>query len=317
MKQFVLFSLFFHCLCSSAQPAALNYTDPSGLRQGHWIYYGGDPEFTDVPDTVKTEEGNYLNGLKDGEWIRYEPDGRKYMVVTYKYGKEAGFKMIPPERNAVREKTDAREIFREESGLSPQINQCDDENRKQGHWICYGKDRPETGIPDSGKVEEGAYVNDRKEGLWKKYYNDGKTVKLSGEYADNRPSGPYTKYDGNGNVKERGTFIKNHFRDTLSRYDANGNVIFQKVYDTLGNVQQTPVPYKPEQTKPAVPPGDPRKFNQDSYNKVYNDDKLLWQEGTFKDGELWDGKAYIYNKEGILMKIQLYKNGVNAYDRKL
>ncbi len=38
--------------------------------------------------------------------------------------------------------------------------------KKQGKWIYFGKDRPETGTPPAGKVEEGKYIDDRKEGFW-------------------------------------------------------------------------------------------------------------------------------------------------------
>ena len=34
------------------------------------------------------------------------------------------------------------------------INWKDDQGRKQGHWIIFGKDRPEQGVPPEGKVEE-------------------------------------------------------------------------------------------------------------------------------------------------------------------
>ena len=69
------------------------------------------------------------------------------------------------------------------------LNRKDDQGRKQGKWIYYGKDRPESGIPAEGKVEEGKYVDDRKEGIWIKYHNDGVTPKLKGEYENNRPKG--------------------------------------------------------------------------------------------------------------------------------
>ena len=61
------------------------------------------------------------------------------------------------------------------------INQIDEEGKKQGLWIYYGKDRPESGYPKEGKVEEGTYKDDRKDGMWARYYNDGKTIKIRGE----------------------------------------------------------------------------------------------------------------------------------------
>lgn len=63
---------------------------------------------------------------------------------------------------------------------------------KQGHWVYYGIDRPNAGYPDSVIIEEGPYINNRKEGLWIKYNKDG-SPRLKGIYKNNRPQGAYTK----------------------------------------------------------------------------------------------------------------------------
>jgi 6-pyruvoyltetrahydropterin/6-carboxytetrahydropterin synthase len=51
-------------------------------------------------------------------------------------------------------------------------------------------------------------------------------------------------------------------------------------------------------------------FNPNGYNKVYNDIKELWLEGEFKQGQLWDGRLYVYDEDGLLLKIEVYKEGV-------
>ena len=54
-----------------------------------------------------------------------------------------------------------------------------------------------------------------------------------------------------------------------------------------------------------------QSFNSDGYNKIYNDRGELWMEGEFRDGELWDGKLYLYNKEtkGDLKVVEFWKEG--------
>ncbi len=64
--------------------------------------------------------------------------------------------------------------------FAQKINKKDEQGKKQGHWIYFGKDRPGTGFPEEGKVEEGDFKDDRKEGIWIKYHIDGKTPKLKG-----------------------------------------------------------------------------------------------------------------------------------------
>lgn len=114
------------------------------------------------------------------------------------------------------------------------INKTDVEGKKQGKWIYYGKDRPDLGYPMEGKVEEGDYKDDRKEGTWIKYHHDGITPKLRGTYVNNRPQGVYVKYHPNGKVKEKGSFERNKYADSLTRFNANGQVEYQAFYNEEG-----------------------------------------------------------------------------------
>src|SRR3989338_2541016 len=203
-----------------------------------------------------------------------------------------------------------------------------DAKGKQGKWIYYGKDRPEAGIPAEGKVEEGKYVDDRKEGIWIKYHNDGVTPKLKGEYENNRPKGNYTKYHQNGKVKEVGNFEKNQYHDSLKRFHENG----QLEYAADGSVSKStekemvnqPVtvrdPGASNERAPAIgssPKTKGVKWQQNGYNKVYNEDDEIWQDGVFKEGKLWDGKVYVYDRDGILLKVKVYKSSVYHSDGQL
>jgi antitoxin component YwqK of YwqJK toxin-antitoxin module len=51
------------------------------------------------------------------------------------------------------------------------------------------------------------------------------------------------------------------------------------------------------------------KFVTNGYNKVYNDNDEIWMEGEFKNGQLWDGKVYDYDADGILQKVRIFKLG--------
>jgi antitoxin component YwqK of YwqJK toxin-antitoxin module len=263
---------------------------------------------------------------------------------------------------------------------NPDINKKDNEGRKQGRWIYFGKDRPQEGYPADGKIEEGDYKDDRKEGQWIKYHNDGATPKLKGEYVNNRPQGPYVKYYANGKIKEQGTFVRNLYQDSLKRFHENGKVEYQAKYNETGKEQgsvkyfypngQVEFEYSAEDGKPTgkavryfengdvkeilyynsegsvekseqkemvnpavkvVDPGisketapkiaSPKtkgaKFQPNGYNKVYNSNDEIWQDGNFKNGLLWDGKVYEYDRDGILLKVKVYKNGLYHSDGQL
>jgi antitoxin component YwqK of YwqJK toxin-antitoxin module len=260
------------------------------------------------------------------------------------------------------------------------INKKDASGKKQGKWIYYGKDRPEEGYPMEGKIEEGPYKDDRKEGIWIKYHNDGVTPKLKGMYVNHRASGAFIKYHPNGKIKEAGSFSKGQYEDSLKRYHENGQLEYEAIYNESGKEQGKVKFYYPngqvefeyssvnglpngkatrfyengdvkesiefgvdgsiaksvskEMVNPAVKVKDPRantekapaiskpivkggKFQPNGYNKVYNDEDEIWQDGDFKDGRLYNGKVYVYDRDGILLKVKVYKNGVYHSDGQL
>lgn len=268
------------------------------------------------------------------------------------------------------------------SGLA-QPNKKDEKGLKQGYWTVKGKHRPGAGIAAEGKVEEGKYVNNRKTGIWTKYFRDGKTPKLKGNYQNNRPNGSYTRYYPTGVVKEKGTFSMNKNVDSLKRYHENGKLAYEArltstgkeegnvryyypngqvefqynskngvpsgqairyyengdvksklTFSQDGKVQSTkefdPIhPLKPEkqnsvnvskgETAPKVvnPRTKGARFSPNGYNKVYNANDEIWQDGDFKNGLLWDGKLYEYDRDGILLKVKVFKNGIYHSDGQL
>jgi antitoxin component YwqK of YwqJK toxin-antitoxin module len=254
-------------------------------------------------------------------------------------------------------------------------NETDEKGRKQGKWIHFGKEQPEKGYPEDGKISEGTYKDDRRDGHWIIYYNDGMTPRTVGEFKNNRPNGPFVHYHPNGTIRESGTFSKQRYVDSLARFNEKGIKVYEAAYNEAGKESGKVVYYhdngKPEFiynstngvpvgkatrywpngdvkeelvygvdgtvesttgeiamvnpevkiTKPAGKPGPKPSgipgFKPDDYNKVFNDNKEIWMEGNFKGGQLWDGRHYIYDEDGLLLKVEVYKNGVYHSDGQL
>ena len=51
------------------------------------------------------------------------------------------------------------------------------------------------------------------------------------------------------------------------------------------------------------------RFIPSGYNTIYNENDEIWQDGNFKDGQLYDGKVYVYGSNGLLIKIKVFKEG--------
>ena len=85
------------------------------------------------------------------------------------------------------------------------INHVDTSGLKQGKWVYYGKDRPTAGFPEDSIIEEGNYIDNKKNGIWVKYYDSGR-IKLKGEYFNNRPCGHFQTFYENGVLRQVGSF---------------------------------------------------------------------------------------------------------------
>ena len=44
--------------------------------------------------------------------------------------------------------------------------------------------------------------------------------------------------------------------------------------------------------------------------KQYNENGEIKFDGMCKDGKVWDGKMYFYDNDGILLVVEIWKNGV-------
>lgn len=258
----------------------------------------------------------------------------------------------------------------EQNGLGGSV---DEQGRKQGRWVILGKHKPNKGYPEEGKIEEGDYKDDRKEGLWIRYYKSG-NIKARQTFANGRPKGEFellndetqnvikkgafekgkgyqgqleTNYadgtpksrvnfnesgleDGevkyyypNGQIQMEYTAVSGKKTGTMTTYYPNGNVKRKVTYGPDGKATSTEDfervdeevtledPNKDNKEAVGPPTGaEPAngKFKPNDYNKLLKNGEV-WQDGMFKNGKLWDGKIYIYDADGLIQKVEIYKNG--------
>jgi antitoxin component YwqK of YwqJK toxin-antitoxin module len=254
------------------------------------------------------------------------------------------------------------------------INRIDLNNLKQGTWKIFGKDKKLDGFSDEQLFEEGTYIDNRKIGIWKKYFANGK---LQNEitYKNGRPNGFAKIYYTNGILKEEGIWKGNKWTGDYKYYYENGTIYHefaynekgkrsgpQKYYYETGQVMiegewlegkesgilkeyyadgsvksekffnngaidpESTITYeqeKPEE-KPTPEPvgkgvvvekGETTRtivaFDGTGYHKLYNKNRLISKDGVFKNNKLMDGKWYRYNNDGILQKIEVFRNGIH------
>ena len=277
---------------------------------------------------------------------------------------------------------------------SGSINLLDVNGKRTGYWVVDENNQPvDKNHPNKSK--EGTYKKGRKEGVWIHYYGDGKTPRLIGEYADNRPAGAYFRFNDKGEMQQASS-VPRKITESQSITASNkvftckmnfdnkeivaGQVYFSKKvvkqnavqfwlersleaiasesevidftwlntnYDKLyakylevrvpkmsskeivKNVKMDKVPvtvftkeqdqarrknyfYPPVIRTPRVARG--LIFQPNGFNKLYTPRDEIWIDGYFKQGQLQDGKVFIYDNDGVLLKVRVYKNGIYDSD---
>ncbi len=162
------------------------------------------------------------------------------------------------------------------------INYEDAAGLKRGNWMIYNRTKkpPLPDYTEDQLVEEGPYVNNRKEGIWKSYYNNGKK-KNEITYANGRANGFSKFYYKTGLISEEGNWVNGKWDGSYKFYYENGQISYDWKY----------VNGKRE--------GE-QKYFHDNGNKMY--------EGNWKDGQE-NGELKEYNKDGQLIGVKVFRAG--------
>tara|TARA_R110002096_G_scaffold435928_1_gene664361 strand:+ start:16677 stop:17546 length:870 start_codon:yes stop_codon:yes gene_type:complete len=255
------------------------------------------------------------------------------------------------------------------------INQKDAEGKRQGKWVIEANPSKDKGYKAGSTLEEGTFEDNRKVGLWKVYYPNGK-LKSEITYKGSRPFGPYTLYYENGEIEEQGSWERTKNTGNFKRFHENGKVAQefsftetgkrtgeQKYYYENGNLRLKGTwqegmetgemreyyengdlmavkhfnngemdKEKFESYAPKTPQKDPLEkqisegkdvkisakkdekpnmggFDGNGYRKLFNRDQQIAKDGVFKDYRLMDGKHYVYDDNGLLIQIMIFKSG--------
>jgi antitoxin component YwqK of YwqJK toxin-antitoxin module len=273
------------------------------------------------------------------------------------------------------------------------VNQLDSEGKRSGYWVLNTENKP-VSQHSNIKSKEGFYQKGRKQGTWILYHKDGKTPRLIGEYADNRPKGAFFRFTTKGEISQAGVVQKEiDFAYSINKKSdlfvcrmllsnsevVAGQVFFEqsifdkpyeyqfwledKLYENKVKYEQvnfnwlsqnysnlfaeylavrTPKSIKltddstllvanklneVEAVKEAstnknnLPPfvSNPKVakgmiFQRNGFNKLYTPADEIWMDGLFRNGQLYSGKVFEYDKDGVLFRVRVYQDGVYVKD---
>ena len=262
---------------------SVNLVDPAGLKQGYWIIRNDVKKLPNYTMEAKVEEGSFVDSRKIGIWKTYFPNGVLKNEITYDNNKQFGY----------------AKMYYENGQLQ----------------------------------EEGQWENQRWVGSYKTYYKNGK-VEYDWNYNGNgkRDGEQFYGYE-NGEMMMKGFMQDGKETGVWEERYENGEPRAEKAYDngtldadrTKVFAIRTPIPEKKD-TEPKGPPkiANPvsesqnpaedkyKRFIGDGFAKLFVKGGRVSKDGFFKKYQLIDGKDYVYNTDGLLQRIDVYKDGKNV-----
>ncbi len=281
MKKATLLVLLMLCAVVtgfSQEASNENYTDPSGKRQGHWTIFGKMQKDKSYPGEGKVEEGNYKDSQKTGIWKAYYPDGKNKSEFTF-------------------------------------VN-----NRPNGHAIKYNE--------NGTKAEEGTWVGVRWVGDYKLYYEDGTERQSFNFNSAGQRDGKQIYRNPNGTLAIEVTLKAGKEEGWKKEYDANGNLVRETFYNGGAIDSSKTKEYPPVTGASKVVKDDDINGEGEKAPEAKKEEKLptgtfsgeggphtlyangqVTKKGTFHLYRLIDGESRIYDSNGLLVQIKLYRGG--------
>lgn len=167
------------------------------------------------------------------------------------------------------------------------INFTDKNGQKQGNWKIF--DKAKTKVMDEGK-----YVNDKKEGAWKKYYESGK-VKSELTYVTNKADGYAKFYYENGNLSEEGVWRNNKWVGDYKYYYENGKPSYVWSYNEQGKRSGTQKYFHPNGN--VMIEGDWQDGKESGVIKEFDENGKLVSEKSFLNGQMDPASVKVYKPE--------------------
>lgn len=258
-----------------------NHVDENGLRQGYWVLTGSMTVEKGFTLDSKVEEGNYENDLKTGVWKKYYPSGQLRSEITYSKNKPVGVYSLYYENGVV-----------EEQGNWQRNKNIGSFSRNYKN----GNPHQKFVFSDSGK----------RNGIQLYYHSNGQLA-LEVNVINGQESGVMKRYNENGDLIEEKSFLKGKCQEDLTKKTVEVKADYVPPPAEIGEGKDVEIstlhPNSDEETNAA------HHFKPDGHNILYNRNKQVTQTGIFKKGRLWNGKWNKYNKDGILIRVDVYRQG--------
>lgn len=252
----------------------INYIDENNLKQGFWKIFGRMKKLPDYQPDQVVEQGEYENSRKQGIWKMFYPNGKTKSEIAYVNSRPNGYYKTYYENGELEEEGEWKN------------------NRNVGKFV---RKHPNGEVAQEFEFNESG----KRDGEQKYYYEDG-SIMIVAQIKEGKEE-KVTEYYPDGSLKAEKVFV-----------DGNLDIANTKVYEPktpikpVETTEKEPVKVVKVNKEEVVNKGT---FDGNGQHKLYNKDKQISKDGVFKNYRLIDGKNYKYDENGILISIELIKNG--------
>lgn len=302
-KKLLLSLILFLSLSSFAgiekSSDTINRLNPQGKREGWWVLTSDNDPIHDGKG-IKAKEGRYINGRKNGVWITYYEDGKTPRLIG-EYG----------------------------------------DNRPSGTYFRFdrkGELQQASAVPRRIPVKQFLQVSNSIFSC-RMLFNQRDLVAgqvfFSKRLFAKNPSIQFWMETSMNTTRSESvhvdyTWLNSSYSRILQTYTTIRTPKKMRVSPTVAVVNNTPVVavvkepkrvtdarakhyyYPPAIHQPRV--GKGMVFQPNGLNKLYTENNEIWIDGHFIRGKLYTGKVFVYDHDGILLKVRVYKDGVYESD---
>lgn len=274
------------------QGDTINKTDSKNLKQGLWIFFS-----IDFAGGI-SQKGNYIDNKKNGTWQTFHQNGKLKSVINYEDNKQSGEVIIYYPNGKIQEKG-----FWKVNKWVGEYFYYHENGIVKYHWF-FNNDGKRTGkqqyFYENGKPQiDGDWVEGKEKGIITEYYTNG-NIKKTSNFTDGLLNGSVTEYYADGQLKSKSVYI-------AGQVDINQNYAYAPTVNNTNNPNENDVnnDIKPDTNKTS----EVKFFTGTGYYKFLNEKGQIDREGDFQNGILIEGKRYIYDNGGKLLKIAIIQDG--------
>ena len=280
-----------------AEADTLNKLDAHGKRTGYWVV-DGENDATSLESKSKRKEGRYIKGRKFGAWICYYPDGKTPRLIGEYLDNRPGGAYF---------RFDRKGELLQASTVPRKITQSQNLEVHNGLFDCRMMFHNREMVAGQVFFAKRAFSVPYSYQFWvEESLNQNQSRNAHVNFAwlsQNYPQlySTYLSVRTPHKVVVENPEIQNVVSKIEKIQDSNSNT------HVRNSVMNAPFVHTPRVAKGAV-------FQPNGFNKLYTVSNEIWIDGQFRNGQLKDGKVFVYDHDGVLLKVRIFKDGMYVSD---